>query len=189
VVTVSSANNYNGPTFIQNGATLIANNATATGLGIVNVANGGTLQAGTADNILTLTTGGFALSNGAHIKVYVDHIDITGLTSFVTWTESPIMISVTPQVLLTARSSHLVLLMYRGVTAGGITIDVYSIQMRTPLDCSVSSVLRLQVPRIWFDCKLVLVQVLISLICSLLILTNLKYADGTDSVKRSIRRS
>jgi hypothetical protein len=43
-------------------------------------------------NILTLTTGGFALSNGAHIKVYVDHIDITGLTSYRHVTELPITI-------------------------------------------------------------------------------------------------
>jgi autotransporter-associated beta strand protein len=48
VVTVSSNNSYNGPTFIQNGATLIANNASATGDGVVNIANGGKLQVGTA---------------------------------------------------------------------------------------------------------------------------------------------
>ncbi|NBY42096.1 MAG: hypothetical protein EBQ49_02090, partial [Verrucomicrobia bacterium] len=62
-VKVSSSNSYNGPTFVQAGATLIADNASATGAGVVNVANGATLQVGTATNILTLTTGGFALTN------------------------------------------------------------------------------------------------------------------------------
>jgi autotransporter-associated beta strand protein len=130
VVTISSNNSYNGPTFIQNGATLIANSTSATGNGVVNIANGGKLQVGTAANILTLTTGGFALSNGAHIKVYVDHIDITGLTSFV-------MDGVTHYNLSnTAGSAYSTLFTsgaidVSGVTAGGITIDVYSSNANT----------------------------------------------------------
>ena len=87
------------------------------------------LQVGTAANILTLTTGGFALTNGAHIKVYVDHVDITGLTI-----NSGSGINTNyAHYDLTARAgldySSLFTsgaLDLTGVTAGGITIDVYS---------------------------------------------------------------
>jgi len=134
VVTVSSSNSYNGPTFVQAGATLIADNASATGTGIVNVANGATLQVGTAANILTLTTGGFALTNGAHIKVYVDHVDITGLTAN---SGAGIDTRYTHYDLTnTAGTAYSTLftngaLDLTGVTAGGITIDVYSANANT----------------------------------------------------------
>ena len=134
VVTVSSSNSYNGPTFVQAGATLIADNASATGTGIVNVANGATLQVGTAANILTLTTGGFALTNGAHIKVYVDHVDITGLTAN---SGAGIDTRYTHYDLTnTAGTAYSTLftsgaLDLTGVTAGGITIDVYSANVNT----------------------------------------------------------
>ena len=129
VVTVSSSNSYNGPTFVQAGATLVADNASATGTGIVNVANGATLQVGTATHMLTLTTGGFALTNGAHIKVYVDHVDITGVninsganidTRYAHYdlTDSA---GTTYSSLFTSGALNLT-----GVTVGGITIDVYS---------------------------------------------------------------
>jgi autotransporter-associated beta strand protein len=131
VVTVSSSNSYNGPTFVQAGATLIADNASATGTGIVNVANGATLQVGTSTNYaLTLSTGGFALTNGAIIRVYVGSVDITGLTAnagaagFDTnYTHYDLTTSagVTYSTLLTSGALDVT-----GVTAGGITIQVYS---------------------------------------------------------------
>ena len=130
-VTVSSSNSYNGPTFVQNTATLIADNASATGAGIVNVASGATLQVGTSTNYaLTLTTGGFALTNGAIIRVYVGSVDITGLTAnagaagFDTnYTHYDLTTSagVTYSTLTTSGALDLT-----GVTAGGITIQVYS---------------------------------------------------------------
>jgi hypothetical protein len=130
-VTVSSSNSYNGPTFVQAGATLVADNASATGAGIVNVASGATLQVGTSTNhALTLTTGGFALTNGAIIRVYVGSVDITGLTAnagaagFDTnYTHYDLTTSagVTYSTLTTSGTLDLT-----GVTAGGITIQVYS---------------------------------------------------------------
>jgi hypothetical protein len=81
-VTISNSNNYNGDTLITNGATLIANAPNATGtLGAIDIASGGTLQVGTASNYaLTLTTGGFALTNGSIIRVYVGSVDTSLVT-------------------------------------------------------------------------------------------------------------
>ncbi|MSR71897.1 MAG: PEP-CTERM sorting domain-containing protein [Opitutales bacterium] len=131
VVTVSSSNSYNGPTFVQNTGTLIADNASATGAGIVNVANGATLQVGTSTNYaLTLSTGGFALTNGAIIRVYVGSVDVTGLTANAgaagfdtnyTHFDLSNNAGVTYSTLTTSGTLDLT-----GVTAGGITIQVYS---------------------------------------------------------------
>jgi len=129
-VKVSSSNSYNGPTFIENGATLIADNASATGSGIVNVASGATLQVGTSTNhALTLSTGGFALTNGAIIRVYVNSIDITGLTAnsgagintAYTHYDMTADAGIDYSTLLTSGALDVT-----GVTAGGITIQVYS---------------------------------------------------------------
>ncbi|PHX68851.1 MAG: hypothetical protein CK519_02735 [Opitutia bacterium] len=131
VVTVSSSNSYNGPTFVQNTGTLIADNASATGAGIVNVASGATLQVGTAANYaLTLSTGGYALTNGAIIRVYVGSVDVTGLTANAgaagfdtnyTHFDLSNNAGVTYSTLTTSGTLDLT-----GVTAGGITIQVYS---------------------------------------------------------------
>ena len=130
VVTVSSSNSYNGPTFV-NAGTLIADNASATGAGIVNVASGATLQVGTSTNYaLTLSTGGFALTNGAIIRVYVGSVDTTGLTANAgaagfdtnyTHFDLSNNAGVTYSTLTTSGTLDLT-----GVTAGGITIQVYS---------------------------------------------------------------
>jgi autotransporter-associated beta strand protein len=129
-VKVSSSNSYNGPTFVEAGATLIADNASATGTGIVNVANGATLQVGTSTHsALTLTTGGFALTNGAIIRVYVGSVDVTGLTinsgsninTDYAHYDLTTSAGVTYSSLATSGSLDLT-----GVTAGGITIQVYS---------------------------------------------------------------
>ncbi len=134
-VTVSSSNSYNGPTFIENTATLIADNASATGAGIVNVANGATLQVGTATNYaLTLSTGGFALTNGSTIRVFVGSVDITGLTvnsgsnidTRYTHYDLTNSAGVTYSTLLTSGALDLT-----GVTAGGITIEVVSANANT----------------------------------------------------------
>ncbi|NBW73585.1 MAG: PEP-CTERM sorting domain-containing protein, partial [Microbacteriaceae bacterium] len=130
-VTVSSSNSYNGPTFIQGGATLVADNASATGSGIVDVANGARLQVGTASNILTLTTGGFALHNGSVIRVYVDHVDVTGLTGYNRDGYTHFDLSNTAgtaySTLLTSGTVDVT-----NVTAGGITIEVYGANYNTP---------------------------------------------------------
>jgi autotransporter-associated beta strand protein len=126
--TITSDNSYKGPTFIESGAKLIANNAAATGDGIVNVANGATLQVGDANHMLTLTTGGFALSNGAHIKIYINslstahisttHIDSTGATVY----DQSSFAGTNYTSLDTAG-----LLDLSALTAGqGVTIDLYS---------------------------------------------------------------
>ena len=126
--TITSSNSYNGPTFIESGAKLIANNASATGDGVVNVANGATLQVGDASHMLTLTTGGFALTNGAHIKIYIDqlstanisttHIDPTGATVY----DQSSFAGTNYSSLATAG-----LLDLSALTAGqGVTIDLYS---------------------------------------------------------------
>jgi autotransporter-associated beta strand protein len=129
-VKVTSSNSYNGPTFIQAGATLIADNASATGTGIVNVANGATLQVGTSTNhALTLSTGGFALTNGAIIRVYVGSVNINGLTANsgsnidTRYTHYDLTNSagVTYSSLATSGALDVT-----DVTAGGITIQVYS---------------------------------------------------------------
>jgi autotransporter-associated beta strand protein len=80
-VKISSSNSYNGPTFIESPATLIADNASATGAGVVNVANGATLQVGTASNVLTLTTGGFAFTDGAIIRVYISSLSTANISA------------------------------------------------------------------------------------------------------------
>jgi hypothetical protein len=130
IVKVSSSNSYNGPTFVQAGATLIADNASATGSGIVNVASGATLQVGTSTNhALTLSTGGYALTNGAIIRVYVNSIDITGLTANsgagidtrYTHYDMTADAGTDYSTLLTSGALDVT-----GVTAGGITIQVYS---------------------------------------------------------------
>jgi autotransporter-associated beta strand protein len=130
IVKVSSSNSYNGPTFVQNTATLIADNASATGSGIVNVASGATLQVGTSTNYaLTLSTGGYALTNGAIIRVYVNSVDTTGLsvnsgsginTNYAHY-DLTTSAGVTYSSLTTSGALDVT-----GVTAGGITIQVYS---------------------------------------------------------------
>ena len=89
-VTLTQANTYTGGTNITAGS-LIAEDASAIGTGSVTVGSGATLQVGTASNLLTLSTGGFALSNGSKIRVYIDslstaivseRIDSTGATIY-----------------------------------------------------------------------------------------------------------
>jgi hypothetical protein len=92
----------------------------------VNVANGATLQVGTSSNYaLTLTTGGYALTNGAIIRVYVNSVDTTGVIADGSsgWTHYDLTNSagVTYSTLTTTGALDLT-----GVTAGGITIEVYS---------------------------------------------------------------
>ena len=145
-VTISTANSYNGPTFIESGATLIADNASATGGalvkngsgdvvsgGILNVANGATLQLGTDTNMLTLTTGGLRLYDGAHIKLYVNEINTGGLQSFsmdgVTHFDLSAAAGTDYSSLLI---SELGTLNLTNVGALGITIDVYSTGLSTP---------------------------------------------------------
>jgi hypothetical protein len=130
-VKISSSNSYNGPTFIESPATLIADNASATGTGVVNIASGATLQVGTATNILALTTGGFALSNGSVIRVYVDHIDISGLTAFSRDGYTHYDLSNTAGTAYSTLSTSGTLDV-SGVTAGGITIQVYGATYNTP---------------------------------------------------------
>jgi autotransporter-associated beta strand protein len=130
VVTVSSSNSYNGPTFVQNTATLIADNASATGAGIVNVASGATLQVGTSTNYaLTLSTGGFALTNGAIIRVYVGSVDTTGLTAnagAAGFDTNYTHFDLTDDAGTDYSTLVTGTLNVTGVTAGGITIQVYS---------------------------------------------------------------
>mgnify|MGYP003330360202 CR=1 FL=1 len=129
-VQVDSANSYNGPTFVNGGATLIANNAAATGSGTVDVANGARLQVGIATNVLALNTAALALHNGSIIRVYVDHVDISGLTEFNRDGYTHYDLSNTAGTAYSTITTGA--LDVSGVTAGGITIEVYGSTYNTP---------------------------------------------------------
>ncbi|MCQ2371984.1 MAG: autotransporter-associated beta strand repeat-containing protein [Akkermansia sp.] len=77
-LTLSGANTYSGGTNITSG-TVVANNATALGTGLISVTNGGTLEVGAnvtltlASNQLVSNNGGtIVLNDGSGIKFYVN---------------------------------------------------------------------------------------------------------------------
>ena len=133
-VTVESANSYTGPTFINSGATLIALNDSATGNGVVNVGDvngGGTLQVGNSSaHAITLTTNGLRLYDGSTIRIFVDQVDITGLTAYTR--DGYTHYDLTG----TAGTDYGTILSgalnVTGVTAGGITIEIYGTTYNTP---------------------------------------------------------
>lgn len=187
-VTITSSNSYNGPTFINNGATLIAssssssvNTSEATGDGIVHVGDltgGATLQVGDATHMLTLQTGGLRLYNGSTIRIFVDHVDITGVNPDGSSGYTHYDLTGTAGTAYTSIFSNGALNV-DGVTAGGITIQVYSANTNT------AGFLRTP----FYDFKFLEATSVLNLgnnldISDLFVIdtTNLKYADGTDSV-------
>ena len=71
---LTGANTYSGGTYITGTGVLAAGNASALGSGSVSVASGAILDAGAGSSALTLTTGGYALSDGAILRVYIGSI-------------------------------------------------------------------------------------------------------------------
>ena len=133
-VTVESANSYTGPTFINSGATLIALNDLATGNGVVNVGDvngGGTLQVGNSSaHAITLTTNGLRLYDGSTIRIFVDQVDITGLSAYTRDGHTHYDLTGTAGTDYGTILSGA--LNVTGVTAGGITIEVYGTTYNTP---------------------------------------------------------
>ena len=187
-VTINSSNSYTGDTFINNGATLVASSASssvhtseATGTGVLNVGdiNGGaTLQVGDATHMLTLQTSGMKLYTGSTIRIYVDHVDISSAPVDGTsgWTHYDLTGTAG-----TAYSSIFSdgALDVKDVGAGGITIELYSANTNT------EGLLRSP----FYDFKFLEATSVTNLGSGLNIsdlftinTSNLRYADGTDSV-------
>ena len=126
-VRLTQANTYEGGTNITAGS-LIADDASAIGTGTVTVGSGATLQVGTASNLLTLSTGGFALSNGSKIRVYIDSLstanvsDRTDPTGAIVYDQSSFA-GINYSSLATSGLLDISALTTAG---GGVTIELYS---------------------------------------------------------------
>jgi hypothetical protein len=140
------------------------------------------LQVGTSTNhALTLTTGGFALTNGSIIRVYVGSVDTSELTAN---TGAGIDTRYTHFDLTDAAGTDYSTLVtgtldLTGVTAGGITVQVYSADYAVGVDSNIE-----KAP--FYDFKFLQATTVTGLgsglsIASLFTIdtSNLKYEDGT----------
>lgn len=131
---LTAANTYTGNTSVT-GGTLLTGNDSALGTGTVSVASAATLAAGDAStSALTLITGGYALSNGAVLRVYVGTIGNNTVRT------GPLYVYL-PEDQFYDQSGYAGnnytsfatsgALDVSGVTAGGITVELYNDPLAT----------------------------------------------------------